>query len=178
MKIIIASDIHGSAYYARLLADVVGKEAPDVVALLGDVYNHGPRNPLPRDYAPMQVAEVLGAMADKLVVVKGNCDSEVDQMISAFHFVESAVLVAGGKKIYLTHGHLFNKDDLPALAAGDVLVYGHFHTVLDTTVQGVHVLNPGSISLPKDDCHAYILIEDGCYRIVDVDKGLLGEGTL
>ena len=161
MKILIASDLHGSAYYTRLVLQAAEREKADLIALLGDVYNHGPRNPLPRDYAPLEVAEQLNAIRDKLVVVKGNCDSDVDQMISKFHFVESAVLLEGDKKIYLTHGHVYNAEHLPAIHCSDVLIYGHEHRVYHKTVEGIHVFNCGSVSLPKDDNRCYILIANG-----------------
>ena len=171
MKIVIASDLHGSAYYTHMVLRAAEREDADVVAILGDVYNHGPRNPLPHDYAPLDVAELLNFVADKLIVVRGNCDSEVDQMISQFHFVESAVLLEGGKKIYLTHGHVYNAEHLPALSAGDVLVYGHEHRVYAKVVDGITVLNCGSVSLPKDDKRCYILIEGGLATV----KTLEGE---
>ena len=178
MKIIIASDLHGSAYYTRRLLEVVDSLSPDQVVLLGDVYNHGPRNPLPRGYAPLEVADMLNGIRDSLIVVKGNCDSEVDQMISRFHFVEQAVLWADGKAIYCTHGHVYNADRLPAIPAGSVLVYGHFHTVIDKVVEGVHVLNPGSISLPKDERRAFILIEDGTASVIDLDGEVISHSAL
>jgi hypothetical protein len=178
MSIIIASDIHGSAYYARRLIEVIDREQPQQVILLGDIYNHGPRNPLPRDYAPLEVADMLNAIKDKLLVIKGNCDSEVDAMISHFHFVESAVVLSEGKPIYLTHGHVYHANHLPAIPAGSVLAYGHYHTVMDTVVSGVHILNPGSISLPKDDHHAYIRIEGGEVEIVELSGVIISHSTL
>ncbi len=178
MKLIVFSDIHGSAYYTRKLLDIVAKERPDLVAILGDVYNHGPRNPLPVEYDPQKVAAMLNGIKDKLLVIKGNCDSEVDAMISEFHFVDSAVVVENGKRIYLTHGHVYNEDNLPAIAVGDALVYGHFHTVICRKKEGVTILNPGSISLPKDDNHAYLTIENTRAKIVDIEGKTLAECTL
>ena len=162
MKILVASDIHGSAHYMREIAARVESEGADLLVLLGDVFNHGPRNPFPTDYAPMQVADILNGMKERLVVIQGNCDSAVDQMVAEFHFVESALLLVGQKLVYCTHGHVFDKDHLPQLAQGDVLLYGHYHTVLCQEVDGVLCMNPGSVSLPKDENRAYILLsEDG-----------------
>ena len=173
MKIVIASDIHGSAAYTRQLMGAFDAQQADLLVLLGDIYNHGPRNPLPLDYAPMQVAEMLNSIRDKLVVIRGNCDSEVDAMISRFAFVEQAILVIGGKKIYCTHGHRHNIDAMPPMMQGDVLVYGHVHTVMCTQKEGVTVLNPGSISLPHDDKHAYIVVDDKGAQIVTLQGDIL-----
>ena len=178
MKLLIASDLHGSAYYTRRLIEVAKAEAPDLIALLGDIYNHGPRNPLPAEYRPMEVAEMLNGIAARLVVIKGNCDSEVDAMISRFPLVEEAVLWVDGHRFMLTHGHRYNADNMPPMQAGDTLVYGHFHTVTETVIDGVRVWNPGSISLPKDGHHAYILVEDGLARCLDLDDGLLWQVDL
>lgn len=172
MKVLFASDLHGSAAYTKRLLAVAEQEDPDLVVLLGDIYNHGPRNPLPLDYAPMEVAEMLNAVRDKLLVIRGNCDSEVDQMISKFHFVKEAVLAIGNKKVYCTHGHIYNAENLPALCQGDVLVYGHFHTVMHREVDGITILNPGSISLPKD-VRAYIVMDETGYAIRSIDGDLL-----
>ncbi|MBQ4444221.1 MAG: phosphodiesterase [Clostridia bacterium] len=171
MKLIIASDIHGSAYYTRRLLDAVRAESPDLVVLLGDVYNHGPRNPLPAEYDPMAVASLLNAVADRLLVVKGNCDSEVDQMISRFHFVESAVVYLGATPLYFTHGHVFNAERLPAVPTGAVLVHGHTHVVTNVQADGIRVLNPGSLSLPKDGRRAYIVADETSIRFIDLDSG-------
>ena len=169
MKVLIASDLHGSAYYADRLIRIFEGSGADLLVLLGDVYNHGPRNPLPEGYAPMEVASQLNRVKDRLLVIQGNCDSQVDTLISEFHFVEDACLVLGGHKVYLTHGHVYHKDRLPAICPGDTLVYGHYHAVLCEDVDGVHVLNPGSISLPKDDHRAYILMVEKGAEILDLD---------
>ena len=126
MKYLIASDVHGSAYYADKIVERAKAENADLIILLGDIYNHGPRNPLPKDYAPMKVAETLNAVKDKLIVVKGNCDSQVDTLISEFDFIDSACVVSGGKKVFLTHGHVYNKTDKPKTVF-DAVVYGHLH---------------------------------------------------
>ena len=178
MRYLIASDIHGSSQYTDQLLSAMDIEGADMLVLLGDIYNHGPRNPLPEGYAPMEVAEKLNRIKDKLLVIKGNCDSEVDQMISQFHFAEEGLLVSGGTKVYLTHGHKYNKDNLPAISKGDCLIYGHFHTVLNTESKGVICLNPGSVSLPKDGNRAYILLDEGKYRIRLLSGATLIRGEL
>lgn len=161
MKILIASDIHGSRYYAQKLAERFAAEGAEQLILLGDIYNHGPRNPLPKDYDPMGVASVLNALVSKLTVVKGNCDSDVDTMISDFEFVSEAVLTDGGKKIFLQHGDRFNIDALPK-NCGDAFFYGHYHTGFIERKGGVLVANCGSVSLPKGGTpRSYILLDNG-----------------
>ena len=127
MKFLIASDIHGSEKYTEELLARFGEEGADQLVLLGDIYNHGPRNPLPDGYDPLGVARLLNAVAGRLTVIKGNCDSDVDTMISDFEFVSEAVLTDGGKKIFLQHGDRFNIDALPK-NCGDAFFYGHYHT--------------------------------------------------
>ena len=156
MKFVIASDIHGNAKYAGELIKKFEFEQADALILLGDIYNPGPRNPVTRDYAPLTVADMLNAMKDKLTVVKGNCDSQVDTLISKFDFVEECNIFEGGKKITLTHGHIYNGDNLPK-NCGDALIYGHFHIGSIRRMGNVVIANAGSVSLPKDgSAHTYI----------------------
>ena len=175
MKLLIASDIHGSAFWCERLTEAFRREGAERLLLLGDVLYHGPRNPLPEEYAPMHVAEMLNGIKDKLVVVRGNCDSAVDGMISEFGWVEEALLLVGNTKIYCTHGHVYNKDALPPLPNGAVLAYGHFHRVMCEEVGGVTVVNPGSISLPHDGHHAYIVVDEKGLTIRTLDGEMLKE---
>ena len=161
MKFLIASDLHGSAFYAEKLVEVISKENADKCILLGDVYNHGPRNPLPNNYAPMRVAEVLNGIKEKLIVLKGNCDSAVDTMISEFSFIEEMALVSGDKTVFLTHGHVYNKDNMPRTKF-DAVIYGHFHTGFIEKMGDTVVANAGSVSLPKDGtANSYLILDDG-----------------
>jgi putative phosphoesterase len=159
----ITSDIHGSAYYCELLLHAYKKEKADRLLLLGDILYHGPRNDLPKDYNPKQVIAMLNERKQDIFCVRGNCDTEVDQMVLEFPIMsQNAVIFADGVKIYATHGHKFNKDNLPPLCKGDVLVYGHTHVALDEVVDGVRCLNPGSVSIPKQNTgHGYILFDGG-----------------
>ena len=168
MKLFVATDIHGSAYWAERIVTEFKRSNCDLLILLGDVYNHGPRNPFPRDYAPMKVAEAFNAIADKVVSVKGNCDSEVDQMISNFPFVQQEIIPLGGRRLYFTHGHVYNKDNLPALSKGDALFYGHFHKNEMVEVDGVPCVNVSSASLPKDTS-AYCIVDDGGITVYGFD---------
>ena len=112
MRVVIASDIHGSLYYTEKLKEIVEKENPEKIILLGDLYYHGPRNELTQEYSPMKVSEILNEMKDKLLVVKGNCDAEVDEMISKFKFEDHILLELNDKKFYFTHGHKYNIENI------------------------------------------------------------------
>ncbi len=166
MKLLIASDLHGSAYYTRLLLDACEREAPGRVILLGDLLYHGPRNDLPREYAPKEVIALLNPLADRLLCVRGNCDSEVDQMVLDFPILaDYAVLLAGDRLIYLTHGHVYNTAHLPPLRPGDVLLHGHTHVPACETRPDCVYLNPGSVSIPKENSpHGYMTLEGGVFR--------------
>ena len=165
MKLVIASDIHGSAFWCRKLLDLCEKEQPDHLILLGDILYHGPRNDLPRDYAPKQVIPMLAQWADRILCVRGNCEAEVDQMVLNFPcLAEYSVLMADGKTFYLTHGHHQNPQNLPPLPQGSVFLYGHTHVKFDQTIDGIRCLNPGSVSIPKDGSHSCMVYENGQFR--------------
>ena len=168
MKLFVATDLHGSAYYTQKIVNLFAASGADTLVLLGDVYNHGPRNPFPRDYAPMKVAEMLNAIAGKVIAVQGNCDSEVDRMISNFPIVADNILPFCGRRLYFTHGHVYNKHNLPAVSAGDVVFYGHFHTNEICEVQGVTCVNVSSASLPKDVA-SYCIVDEHGVAIFDLD---------
>ena len=171
MKLVIASDIHGSAFWCRKLLEVAEQQQPDHLILLGDILYHGPRNDLPRDYAPKQVIPMLDAWKEKILCVRGNCEAEVDQMVLSFPcLAEYSVLLADGKTWYLTHGHHKNPQDLPKLPEGSVFLYGHTHVKFDQVVEGIRCLNPGSVSIPKDGSHSCMVYEDGDFRTVILEE--------
>lgn len=175
MKFIVMSDIHGSSYYIKEMKKVLDKEVPDKIILLGDLYYHGPRNPLSKEYAPMEVANILNSMKDKILAVRGNCDAEVDQMISEFEMKENIIIDIDGKKFLFTHGHKINMDHLPEEKI-DVLIYGHFHTGFITEKGNIIIANPGSISLPKQNTkNSYILIENGSLVLKDLTGNVIKE---
>ncbi len=175
MKVVVASDIHGSSYYAERLKEIVNLENPEKVVLLGDLYYHGPRNDLTQEYAPMKVAEILNEMKEKLLVVKGNCDAEVDEMISEFKFEENILTNINGKNFYFTHGHKYNMDNIP-YEDFDVMIYGHFHVGFIEKKDELIFANPGSLSLPKaNSTHSYILIDENNLILKDVDGNILGK---
>ena len=161
MKWMIASDLHGSAYYTRLLLEAMDREQPDRLLLLGDLLYHGPRNDLPRDYAPKEVIAMLNPLAGKVFCVRGNCEAEVDQMVLDFPVLADYCLIPAGKRmLYVTHGHVWTEDRPPRLAPGDILLTGHTH-IPKCADHGDYVyLNPGSVSVPKaGSWHGYMTWE-------------------
>lgn len=174
MKIMIASDIHGSAFYCRELLEAFEREKADKLLLLGDVLYHGPRNDLPKEYAPKEVISLLNALKNKILCVRGNCDTEVDQMVLEFPILaDYCILYAGKRMIYATHGHVYHMECLPPLQKGDILLHGHTHIPAWTAFGENHLyLNPGSVSIPKEgSVHGYMLLEDD----VVIWKTLAGE---
>ncbi len=183
MKFLIASDIHGSAYWAERLMAAIEEEQPDRVILLGDLLYHGPRNDLPRDYAPKRVILLLNDLAKsgRVIAVRGNCEAEVDQMVLEFPCMSDSALVmdSDGRELFCTHGHVFGAgmhnsvDNAPVLPAGSALVYGHTHIKVNEESQkhpGLWLFNPGSVSIPKDGTHSYGIYEDGSFRHVVLEE--------
>ena len=172
MKWMVASDIHGSAYYCEKMLAAYRESGAEKLVILGDILYHGPRNDLPKDYAPKKVIAMLNEVADELLCVKGNCEAEVDQMVLEFPVMaEYAVFYIGDTMYFATHGHKFNKDNPPCLKEGDVLLHGHTHVVADEFCKAVgpkgeytyRYINPGSVSIPKENTgHGYVILtEDG-----------------
>lgn len=163
MQWMIASDLHGSAYYARALVEAFAREGADRLVLLGDLLYHGPRNDLPREYAPKEVIPLLNGLGDRLLCVRGNCDSEVDQMVLTFPILaDYAVLALGERLVYCAHGHVWNRENLPPLRPGDLLLHGHTHVPTWAPFGvGNLCLNPGSLAIPKEGSpHSYMTIRD------------------
>ena len=178
MKYLIASDVHGSAYYTDVIIDRMNVENADKLILLGDIFNHGPRNPLPKDYAPLKVADSLNAIKDKLIVVKGNCDSEVDTLIAEFDFLPHLLLEIDQKSLFFTHGHVYNKDSMPKQRYNAV-IYGHFHTGFIVKQGETYVVNAGSISLPKNDTpNSYLVLDGNKLTLKDLSGKVIDEVLL
>ena len=166
MKFIIASDIHGSAFWCSRLMDLVKAEQPDKLILLGDLLYHGPRNDLPRDYCPKQVIPMLSAYKDIIIAVRGNCEAEVDQMVLPFPcMADFSQLLVDGKTFYLTHGHHHNPENLPPLPEGSIFLSGHTHVKIDKIIDGIRCLNPGSVSIPKDGSNSCMIYENGEFTV-------------
>jgi len=152
MKYLIASDIHGSYAACKAVLQRLGNEQAGKLILLGDLLYHGPRNPLPDEYNPQAVADALNALAVKPLCVRGNCDSEVDQMVLNFPIMADYALLPlpGNKTAFLTHGHLYSVYDRPPINDGDLIIHGHTHIHIVETNNGLTYLNPGSAALPHD----------------------------
>ncbi len=150
MKWLIASDIHGSAYWCERLIEAYRRERAERLVLLGDILYHGPRNDLPRDYAPKKVAAMLNGLKRDIMCVRGNCDAEVDQVLLEFPIMADYALMSLGERlVFLTHGHEFNTESLPPIREGDILLHGHTHVPVCRDCGGIVYMNPGSVSIPK-----------------------------
>ena len=171
MKWFIASDIHGSEYYCRQMLEAYDREEADKMILLGDILYHGPRNDLPKDYNPKQVIELLNARKNEILCVRGNCDTEVDQMVLQFPVLADYAVIADEKNvIYATHGHNYNEKTLPPLQQGDILLHGHTHVPKCVEHETYTYMNPGSVSIPKEDSwHGYMIYEAGKFQWKDME---------
>lgn len=172
MKLMIASDIHGSAYYCRQLMERYKEEKADKLLLLGDLLYHGPRNDLPKEYQPKEVIRMLNEVKDEILCVRGNCEAEVDQMVLQFPcMADYIMLYIDGVTIFATHGHIYNENNLPPLKKGDILLHGHTHVQANRAVGDVTYINPGSVSIPKEgNTHSYMIFEDGTFTLRDLEE--------
>lgn len=177
MKWFIASDIHGSAYFCEKLIERYKAEKADKILLLGDILYHGPRNDLPRDYNPKAVIGLLNELKNDILCVRGNCDTEVDQMVLHFPILaDYCIITHETKVIYATHGHIFNKEHLPPLNKGDILLHGHTHIPVCEQYDNFTYINPGSVSIPKENSHhGYMIFEDGVFYWRDLDGNVINE---
>ena len=170
MKLMIASDIHGSAFFCRKMLDAYKRENADRLLLLGDLLYHGPRNDLPRDYAPKEVIQMLNENKNEILSVRGNCDTEVDQMVLEFPILaDYSFLSIDGINIYATHGHVWNPSNLPMLKKGDILLNGHTHIPACEEKDNYIYMNPGSVSIPKgESAYSYMVLENGTFYWKDL----------
>lgn len=171
MKLMIASDIHGSAYYCRKLIEAYEQQKPDKLLLLGDLLYHGPRNDLPKDYNPKEVIVMLNEKKNDILCVRGNCEAEVDQMVLEFPCMSDSMMIfVDNLTIFATHGHLYNETNLPPLNNGDILLHGHTHVTADRMINGIRYINPGSVSIPKENTgHGYMLLENGIFKRLELE---------
>ena len=180
MKYMFASDIHGSAYYCRKMLEAYEQQGAVRLILLGDLLYHGPRNDLPREYDPKQVLAMLNRYRDQIYAVRGNCDSEVDQMVLEFPMMaDYALLELNGKTIYATHGHRYHREALPPMRPGDILIHGHTHLPVAEAMGRCYLLNPGSVSLPKDENpNSYGILDGDRFTVLDFEGGKVKEISL
>ena len=185
MKLMFASDIHGSAFYCRRMLELYKNSGAERLVLLGDILYHGPRNDLPKEYAPKEVIAMLNPLKDELLAVRGNCDTEVDQMVLEFPILaDYCLLMVGQARRYATHGHVYNENHLPPLTDGDALIHGHTHLLEAKEITAedgrrIKILNPGSVSIPKGGNPAtYALLEDGVFTILTLDGEIVRQISL
>ena len=179
-KLLIASDIHGSAWYCRKLLQALEREETERMLLLGDILYHGPRNDLPREYAPKDVIAMLNPLKERIVSVRGNCEAEVDQMVLDFPVLADYCLMpVGDHMMFCTHGHIYNEENLPPMMPGDILLYGHTHVPRAEKVLDKWMLNPGSVSIPKGgSVPSYAVLEDGTFTIKDMEGAVIMQAVL
>ena len=177
MKLMFASDIHGSAYYCRKMLEAYQAEEAGRLILLGDILYHGPRNDLPKEYAPKEVIAMLNPIKNDICAVRGNCEAEVDQMVLDFPVMAVyALILYGERHIYATHGHIYNENNLPPLKNGDILIHGHTHVLKAEKREDYTLLNPGSVSIPKEgNPPSYAILEDGLFTIKGFDGTIIKE---
>ena len=180
MKWMIASDIHGSAPYCRQMLDAYEKEQADRLLLLGDLLYHGPRNDLPDGYAPKEVIAMLNQVKDQVLCVRGNCEAEVDQMVLQFPVMaDYCVLCADGLTVYATHGHIHGEGNPPPMKQGDILLCGHTHVPVCHRHDTFTYVNPGSVSIPKENSpHSYAILENGVMTWKTLDRKVYMEHQL
>lgn len=173
MKLMFASDIHGSALYCERMLEAFRREGAERLCLLGDILYHGPRNDLPEGHDPKRVIALLNPEKSHILCVRGNCDTEVDQMVLEFPVLaDYAVIFVDGRTFFLTHGHHHSPENLPPLNSGDVLINGHTHIYKAEQVNGIHCLNDGSVSLPKmGNPRSYMTYEDGVFTVKQLETG-------
>lgn len=177
MKYMFASDIHGSSYYCRKMFHAYKEEKAERLVLLGDLLYHGPRNDLPKEYAPKEVIAMLNENKQHIYAVRGNCEAEVDQMVLKFPVMaDYCILEIEGKTFYATHGHVYNQNNLPPFKRGDILIHGHTHVLKAEKIDNYTLLNPGSVSIPKEgNPPTYGIFENGIFSIKDFDGNTVKE---
>ena len=175
MKLMFASDIHGSRSACEAMLNAYKAEGAERLILLGDLLYHGPRNDLPREYAPKQVISMLNDMKKEIYAVRGNCEAEVDQMVLQFPVMaDYRILNLDGRTFYATHGHIYNENNLPPIQEGDILIHGHTHVLKAEQKEGYVLLNPGSVSIPKEgNPPTYAIFEDGVFTIKDFEGNIV-----
>lgn len=176
MKFLIVSDIHGSANSAKMLVEKFEKTGADRIILLGDLLYYGPRNGLPENFNPQEVTNILNSLADKILAVRGNCDSEIDQVVLDFQLAENMYIVVGDKIYFCTHGHHISHETPANFADGITVLYGHFHVTRKTEISGVTYFNIGSITKPKHDSKkCYGILDENGIKVFDLDDNLILE---
>lgn len=169
MKYLVVSDIHGALDSTEFILDVFVKESVDKILLLGDVLYHGPRNDLPNSYFPKKVIERLNQYKDKILCIKGNCDAEVDQMVLDFDIIDSYDGILNDISVHLEHGHHLDEYK----GNNQLVLFGHTHIPANYDKDNIHFINPGSITIPKENSkRSFIIWEDHTLSFYDMDMNL------
>ncbi|MCQ2506947.1 MAG: phosphodiesterase [Lachnospiraceae bacterium] len=166
MRLMIASDVHGSSFYCKELLEAFERENADKLLLLGDLLYHGPRNDLPKEHNPKACIAMLNSVKDKLLCVRGNCEAEVDQMVLEFPVMaDYCILYLDDIMLFSTHGHSFNEKNVPPFTDGTILLNGHTHIPACVEHENYIYMNPGSVSIPKNgSTHSYMVYENGVFE--------------
>lgn len=171
MKVMFISDIHGSSTWLQKAIDIYKNGNFDKLVILGDLLYHGPRNPFPEGYDCQKVAKILNSYKDEIIAVRGNCDAEVDQMVLDFDIMQlHRQITIDGHHFFITHGHHYHEDAMPDISKGTVLVYGHYHKPIAKKRDGIYIVNPSSISLPKEGVNSYGIYENDTFTIKDFNN--------
>ncbi len=180
MKLMIASDIHGSFFYCNKMLEAFSEEKADRLLLLGDILYHGPRNDLPEEYAPKKVIPALNEIKDRILAVRGNCDTEVDQMVLDFPILaDYCIIQCEDTTVYASHGHNYGENNPPPLPEGSILLCGHTHVPKCTVHDGFIYMNPGSVSIPKEDSHhGYMIYENNTFLWKDLDGNIISKYSI
>lgn len=175
MKLFFISDIHGSIDDLKNAINLFESEKADYLVILGDILYHGPRNPLPQNYNPQEVVKLLNNYKNKIIAVRGNCDSEVDQMLLEFPIMaDFSQIIFEDKRFFLTHGHIYNSSVLPNLSPNDILCHGHTHIPLAEKINDTIIFNPGSITFPKNSFKkSYGLYKENQLFVIDFDGEII-----
>ena len=175
MKYLVISDIHGDIYYAKKIEEIIGRENPDKIILLGDLYyNNNFRNIDSENNNSKEVAKILNKYKDIILCTKGNCDRKVDEDISEFNIEEYIVLKINNKDVFCSHGHIYNSDNVPPI--GDIVLYGHFHTGFIKEEYGIVFASPGTIAFPRSGSrNSYLIIDNGTLILKDVEGNIIDE---
>lgn len=175
MKLFFISDIHGSIDDLNKVLIIFEKEKADFLIILGDILYHGPRNPLPKNYNPQEVVKKINAYKEKIIAIRGNCDSEVDQMLLEFPIMSDfSQILIDNKRFFLTHGHIYNENSLPPLGEKDILCHGHTHILQAEKKEKFTIFNPGSITFPKENNRkSYGIYENNTLSIFSLEEELI-----
>ena len=176
MKLMFASDLHGSLFFCSKLMEAYRKENPDKLILLGDLLYHGPGNGLTKDYDTLKVTEMLNSVKDSLICTRGNCDADVDQLVLEFPIMSDySTIYLDGRMLFLTHGHIYNENNLPYLSSGDIIIHGHTHVPkIESIGNGIIYMNPGSVSAPRQNSrNTFMIYENHEFKIKDFDDNVI-----